>query len=99
MTGDIPAIAGAALLGVLLGLAFFWGLWLTVDGLDRSRRPAVRMFVSLVLRFSAALAVFYLLAKYAGWPHLIAAALGFALARLLTVQRSARRRAERGFRQ
>lgn len=82
-TGLIAAFAA----GAVLGLMFFWGLWLTVDGLGQTRRPALWTLGSLLLRFTLALAGFYLLARYAGWQHLVAAAAGFTLTRILLVHR------------
>jgi len=90
-------LAAAFAAGALLGLAFFWGLWVTVDRLRTSARPALRVVVSLVLRFGVALAVFYALARFGSWQHVIAAAVGFAVVpRLFIAYRIApgRRRTE-----
>lgn len=76
---EVLILAAAFAAGAILGLAFFWGLWVTVDRLRTSARPALRVVVSLVLRFSVALAVFYVLARFGGWQHVIAAAVGFAV--------------------
>ncbi|MEA1889355.1 MAG: ATP synthase subunit I [Pseudomonadota bacterium] len=73
--------------GALLGLAFFLGLWSTINGLDQARRPALLMLGSLLLRFGLVIAGFYLLARYAGSQHVLSAALGFTLARLIMVRR------------
>ncbi|MGD8325101.1 MAG: ATP synthase subunit I, partial [Gammaproteobacteria bacterium] len=63
--------------GGLLGLVVFVGLWLTVRELDRTRRPALRMLGSQVLRLGLVLGVLYLIIVYGGWQHLLAALLGF----------------------
>ncbi len=73
--------------GVLLGAIFFWGLWTTLKRLGRARSTAVLLLGSLVLRFGLVLGGFYLLARYAGWEHVLAAALGFTLSRILVVYR------------
>jgi F1F0 ATPase subunit 2 len=73
--------------GVLLGLAFFWGLWLTVSRLGQARHPALWMMTSLLLRFGLVIAGFYLLARYAGWQHVLTAGLGFTLPRILIAHR------------
>ena len=73
----------SCLAGALLGLVFFGGLWLTVRHLPRSRRPALLMLTSLLLRFTLVLAAFYAMTVLAGWPHTLAAAAGFTLPRLL----------------
>ncbi|MGD8999617.1 MAG: ATP synthase subunit I [Granulosicoccaceae bacterium] len=72
--------------GSLLGLAFFWGLWATLNGLERAPRPAMRMLVSLLLRFGLVLAGFYFLARYAAWQHVLTAVVGFMLARILVAR-------------
>lgn len=73
--------------GALLGVIFFWGLWTTLKRLGRERSTAVLLLGSLVLRFGLVLGGFYLLARYAGWEHVLAAALGFTLSRILVVYR------------
>ena len=39
--------------GVLLGLFFLQGLWLTLKHLEKSPHPALRLLLSTVLRFVA----------------------------------------------
>ncbi len=84
---ELPLLMASFTAGALLGLAFFWGLWVTLNGIERAHRPALRMLGSLLLRFSLALAGFYLLAYYAGWQHLLTAAIGFTLSRLVIIRR------------
>ncbi len=73
--------------GVLLGLFFLQGLWLTIRNLDKARRPALRLLGSVLLRFSLVLGGFYFLAIYAGWQHVLTAVVGFSLLRLFVMQR------------
>lgn len=73
----------AGIFGLLLGLLFFWGLWIAVKGLEQSRHPAARMVLSLLLRTGIAVAGFYLTLRHGGWPHLLLALGGFILARIL----------------
>jgi F1F0 ATPase subunit 2 len=73
--------------GIILGLVFFWGLWATVNRLDRKRHPAIWMLGSLLLRFGLVLLVFYLLAQHLGWQHVLAAAAGFTVTRILVSRR------------
>jgi F1F0 ATPase subunit 2 len=47
--------------GILLGLLYFGGLWLTVRRLPRTRHPIQLSIVSLVLRLGLCLAGFSLL--------------------------------------
>jgi F1F0 ATPase subunit 2 len=78
-------LLGASLAGILLGLIFFQGLWRTIKRLPATSRPALWMLGSLMLRFGLTLGLFYLLARYGGWQPVLAAALGFTLARFVIV--------------
>jgi F1F0 ATPase subunit 2 len=89
---ELLPLMASFIAGALLGLAFFWGLWVTLNGLDQARRPALRMVGSLLLRFGLVLGGFYFLARYAGWPHVLAAAIGFTVPRLFLVHRVSLRR-------
>jgi F1F0 ATPase subunit 2 len=73
--------------GGLLGLVVFVGLWLTVRGLDRARRPALRMLGSQALRLGLVLGALYLIIVYGGWQHALAALLGFTALRVVLVRR------------
>ena len=86
MTTLLLLVASCAA-GMLLGVIFFWGLWTTLKRLSRGRSTAVLLLGSLLLRFGFVLGGFYLLARYAGWEHVLAAALGFTLSRILVVYR------------
>ena len=74
--------------GALLGLAFFMGLRLTLDGLSGSAHPAARVLGSLALRFILALGGFYLVARFGGWTHVLVAVAGFTAARMVLVRRA-----------
>lgn len=89
MTAALQLLASTAA-GALLGAVFFWGLWLTVRRLRQARHPVLWMLLSLALRFGLVIVGFYLLARYGGWEALIAAAIGFTLARLIVVRRARR---------
>ena len=65
-----------------LGTIFFGGLWWTVRQSVSSRRPALWLFGSWLLRMSIALSGFYFVAG-GHWQRLLACLLGFVLARLL----------------
>ena len=96
MTEAILPLSAALLTGIALGLVFFHGLWLTVNGLDRARRPALRLLASMLIRFGLTLLVFYLLARHGDWSQLLAAAIGFGGARLVMVHRRAPQDIRRG---
>ncbi|MCM0612447.1 ATP synthase subunit I [Marinobacter sediminum] len=74
-------------LGVALGLAFLWGLWLTVRRLEVTRHPGFLMMGSLFLRLGITLTGFYFISQYGDWQHLLAAVVGFTLPRLLIAHR------------
>lgn len=76
----------AIVLGALAGVIFFGGLWLTIRGLDRSRRPAVRVLGSLVVRLVVVAAAALLVTRL--HPPAIVA----FLASLLVVRALLRRR-------
>jgi F1F0 ATPase subunit 2 len=84
---NLWSLVASCFAGALLGLIFFWGLWTTVKQLERGRYTAVWMLGSFVLRFSLLLTGFYFLARYAGWEHVLSAAVGFTLSRVLVVHR------------
>ncbi len=89
-------LLGALVAGGVLGVVFFWGLWLTVRGLDRTSHPTARVLVSLVLRFGLVLTAFYVLARHAGWPHVLAAAVGLTIARFGLAHQKRTRRSAKG---
>jgi len=82
---ELLQLPAAFMAGLLLGVLFFWGLWITVHRLDRAPHPARRMLASYVLRFALVLAAFYFLVRYGDWQQLLAAVAGFTLARIIVV--------------
>ncbi|MCG6898107.1 MAG: ATP synthase subunit I [Thiocapsa sp.] len=93
---DWLQLTASLIAGVLLGLVYFWSLWTTVGRLMRQDRPAIWMLGGMLLRFGLILVVFYPLARYGDWRHVLSAAVGFTLSRILTVQLVARRRIHKG---
>ncbi len=84
---DLVLWLGAGAAGVIAGLVFFIGLWVTLQRLPTARSPAPLLLGSLVLRFGLVLTVLYSAAKVGGWQAVLAATAGFTLARLLTMSR------------
>jgi F1F0 ATPase subunit 2 len=71
----------ATLCGALLGAFFYGGLWWTVRRLTTSRRPALAVFTSMLLRMGVALGGLYIVGRN-DWVRLLSCLLGFLLARV-----------------
>ncbi len=71
--------------GVVLGAAFFGGLWWTVRKGAACKRPALLFLSSFLLRTSIALAGLYFVAG-GHWDRLLACLLGFVLARCIVTK-------------
>jgi F1F0 ATPase subunit 2 len=76
------SLVPALVTGVSLGALFFGGLWWTVSRISSSKRPALLIFGSLLLRTSVALGGFYLIAR-GHWERLLVCLLGFVFARVI----------------
>lgn len=92
MESDVTGMTNMILLplagGIVLGLFYFGGLWLTVRNLHLWRQPAVMSLLSFALRSSLALAGFWLL--MAGQPlRLLFCLAGFFTVRVILTQRLA----------
>jgi F1F0 ATPase subunit 2 len=68
--------------GVLLGILFFGGLWLTVRRLPTTRHPLGLTLSSLILRMGIVLGGFILVIDVR-WQNAAATLAGFTAARLL----------------
>jgi len=80
------ALAWAA--GLLLGAFFFGGLWWTVRKGVSARRPALWFLISSLLRTGILLAGFYFISGNR-WERLVAALLGFVIARFIVMRLTA----------
>ena len=80
----------AVVAGLLLGIVFFAGLWLTLRKAVCSERPALWLLGSQFLRTGLALSGFYLVAD-GHWQRLLACLLGFVIARFMVTQFTGRR--------
>jgi F1F0 ATPase subunit 2 len=83
MREHLPLVVAFAC-GLLLGVVFFGGLWLTVRFAISSSRIAFWFLTSFLARTSIALGGFYLVARD-GWEGLLSCLLGFIAARLLVI--------------
>jgi F1F0 ATPase subunit 2 len=75
------ALVLAWMAGVGIGAIFFGGLWWTVRKGLGSRRPALWLFGSLLLRVGVTLTGFYVVG-HGHWQRLVACLVGFVMARL-----------------
>ncbi len=75
----LPLVVGG-LVGLVIGLLFFAGLWLTVRRATSSPRPKRLLAVSFAARTMVAVAALVLVARAGQWP-LLGASLGFLAAR------------------
>lgn len=80
MHHSLPLL-GSFAAGALLGLAFLWGLWLTVAGLGRARRPALHVLGSFLLRSGLVAGACFTVSRYGGSQHILAGLLGFSIIR------------------
>lgn len=79
---DFASLVTALVVGELLGLVFFGGLWWTVRRAMSSPRVALWFFASMLLRTAIVLAGFYLVGGN-DWRRWLALLLGFSLARFV----------------
>ncbi len=79
---DALRLVLALVTGGLLGGMFFGGLWWTVHKLASSKKPALWILASMLLRTSLTLAGFYLVAR-GHWERLLVCLIGFVAARLI----------------
>lgn len=71
--------------GLLMGLLFFGGLWLTVRRLPSSHSPMRLMLASFVFRTAGIALGFYGLARFGGWVAVLSGLGGMLLMRMLLV--------------
>ena len=79
----LPAMAGA---GVIIGLFYFGGLWLTLNKLTGSSKWGLLLGASFLLRNIITVAAFYLLSA-GDWQRILALAVGFTLVRFFAIKR------------
>ncbi len=80
----ILVLAGAA--GMLMGLGYFGGLWLTVQRLPKSRHPALLLVGSFALRMVLLLVGLYVVMG-GQWERALACVAGLLLARAVLTHR------------
>lgn len=78
----IARIGLGLLIGVLVGLAFFGGLWYTMRRLPQSRHPAALAFSSLAARLVVASVGLYLAVRGGSMAGALGAIAGLLLVRI-----------------
>lgn len=85
ITSDILGLSLAMLAGFILGWAFFYSLWFTVQKGLQSRYPAFWFLGGVLVRMSSAILVFYWVSNNDMW-RLIMCLLGFIIGRIAITQ-------------
>jgi len=70
--------------GLILGILFFGGLWLTVKKVVTSKRPSLWLIGSFLIRVSITLIGFYYL-SLGSWKNLLISVSGFIIARSIII--------------
>lgn len=71
--------------GLLLGVFYFGGLWLTIKKVYQVKRPWLWLFLSFLGRLIVCLILFYVLIRY-NWVYLLPCLFGFLIVRFVSVQ-------------
>lgn len=79
---EILSLLPAVFAGMLLGVIFFGGLWLTVNKGLGSKRATLIFFGSLILRMGIILLGFYFVGGDS-WQKMLACLVGFLIARIV----------------
>jgi F1F0 ATPase subunit 2 len=81
---EISNVLLPLIIGLLLGLVFFGGLWFTVKKLMLSKTPGLLMIGSFFLRIGIVMAGFYFVGL-GDWKKLAACLVGFVAARFIVI--------------
>ncbi|MCK5768174.1 MAG: hypothetical protein KAH35_07375, partial [Candidatus Atribacteria bacterium] len=69
--------------GLILGLLYFSGLWLTVKNMQKSRSPVALTLVSFFLRTAAVMLVLIFVARQGNYINIIVLLAGFIFGRFI----------------
>lgn len=81
---EILNIGLPLIVGLLLGVLFFGGLWLTIKKVASSKMPALLVLSSFIFRIGIVLAGFYFVGL-GDWKKLAACLVGFMVARFAVI--------------
>jgi F1F0 ATPase subunit 2 len=70
--------------GIISGIIFFGGLYLTVQKLNTVKHPSILLLLSFVLRMAILLGGLYLVSKY-GFVEMLLALLGIITVKLVMI--------------
>lgn len=81
METETLGIIISMVIGTIVGLGYFAGLWITIQALPNAKRPVLTWAVSALLRVAGATVVFLILLRSGGFTHAVAGLAGFVIAR------------------
>lgn len=90
MTTESLLLIGTLFVGVMAGVLFFGGLWLTVQRLPSAKHPGLLMAGSSALRMAIVLALFFIVGR-AHLDRMLICLAGFLLARFLVTRQTSKR--------
>jgi F1F0 ATPase subunit 2 len=70
--------------GIILGIIYFGGLWITVRYMVNREHPYFLIFISFGIRLTIIMAGLYIILVH-GWVYLVISLVGFILTRILIV--------------
>lgn len=76
----------AFLIGIVLGVLYFGGLYLSVERLNRVKHPSILMVLSFILRMGLLVVVFFYISK-GGYKDILFALGGLILVRFIMIFR------------
>jgi F1F0 ATPase subunit 2 len=74
-------------IGLVLGLLYFTGLWLTIKNMYKSRSPIVTSLLSFTLRTAAIFLVLIFVARQGSFIDIIILLIGFIVGRFILSRR------------
>lgn len=86
MINEAFSLLLALVIGILLGVIFFGGLWLTVQKVVSSKLSLLWLIGSMLLRTCTTIIGFHFIAR-GHWDRLLLCVLGFVIARFFMTRR------------
>jgi len=74
-------------IGLILGLLYFTGLWLTIKNIHKSRSPVLLSLGSFVLRTAAIFLVLIFVARQGSFINILILLIGFIVGRFILTRR------------